>query len=367
MSQAQESTVSQEQRAAFRCASDDRFGQLRCGDRTVEVAIVDESANGFGVVALDPPACDVGETVQLRTEAGWTETRVMNMQPVAVATSHDADTSTVVMMTRLGLMRLTEARAEEDEGAGLLDRIDFKSLRVALTSLGLSAGGALAMAVGIVLGGLFMIWAFDRPALPDQDYPLFAPRFPSTKPPIELPEIIVPQIELGETEHMRQQMPSLRPASKSPRESFSTGDSLRDLLPDVSWRDLLPLDASSDSPSGAVVPPSVVRASRPEALLEDEAVRLLALEPEQLAQLRRLAEEQQAWERQRQQDASTGGATSDRATDLEIGLRALAVLNDRQRNSWMAMLRNRDAATTKTGSQEPSRDAPQSEYRPSAQ
>ncbi len=311
----------------------------------------------------------------MRTEAGWLEARVMNMRPCEVATSHDADTSTTVEMMRLGLLRLGEARRENEKGAGWLERIDFKSLRVSLASIGLSAGGALAMTLAIVAGGLFVIWALEDPnrlITSRDEFPIVAPKAPRKHSRIVLENIVAPQVELGHPDPTPPSLPSSRPATRPPRDPLPAADASRDLLPAGESRDLLPADESRDLLVEDALSQDVVSAPRPEALLEPEVARLLALEPEQLTQLHRLAEEHQALDRLNQQESVelaaqppegnvAAVALGDAAVDPEIGARALAVLDDRQRNLWLTMLRDAEDATTKTGSHEPSHDSPRVE------
>ena len=82
----------------YRYVGSAKRGQLRLGDRDIDVELLDESATGFAVLLDDAPPCAVGDTLLLQLDSTASEVRVANI--------HMPDP--LLMQTRIGLTRLDD-------------------------------------------------------------------------------------------------------------------------------------------------------------------------------------------------------------------------------------------------------------------
>jgi hypothetical protein len=90
-----------ERRNNFRIplAAEQAQGLIRVGQRSLPVQVLDTSAGGFAVVADETVQVAPGQTLQLRTAAGWHEVRVIHADPDGFG-------------TRLGLERVRDILPE---------------------------------------------------------------------------------------------------------------------------------------------------------------------------------------------------------------------------------------------------------------
>lgn len=97
-----------DRRRTFRCRIRDlRWdAALKVGWRKVPARVLNESAEGFAVVALRHPRVEAGDVVQLRTPSGWSEARVVYVKRDASAADGGTPGNRPKGPVRLGLKRL---------------------------------------------------------------------------------------------------------------------------------------------------------------------------------------------------------------------------------------------------------------------
>ena len=160
-----------DRRGSFRCpVADSRQGcMLQVGAERLPARLLDESAGGFSVLVERPAGLvlDVGQTVQLQSDSGWFEVRVVRVVEAEPPDGNDAQHSEdgPGSWFRLGLLRLHEIPPDQPSVSvfvsnryfGLQSWYPSGSL---LTATGLLL--VLAM-LAIPLGLVAMVWHDGQP------------------------------------------------------------------------------------------------------------------------------------------------------------------------------------------------------------
>ena len=100
----------EERRRSFRCLTlgPGRFGYLSCGDRQLPVEVLDQSADGAAVLLETQVEWDVNWTLCLDTESIRAEVRVANRCVETESEPTDPPSETPAVRIRLGLQRLRD-------------------------------------------------------------------------------------------------------------------------------------------------------------------------------------------------------------------------------------------------------------------
>jgi hypothetical protein len=195
---------SREDRKSFRCAAVGarQCCELKVGLQVTPAKLVDESAGGFSVLACLPTVVTVNQTLQIHTNGGWFNVRVIHVQEVLLREEPDVETAEQGPWFRLGLRRLGEV-AMPDPAAlsqptghlrfglglwrvpnglpvmlGLLLAVVAIALPLGLMSIGWNAG--LSKAMGLLKWGD----SLAEPVEPSESLPS-APQPDSTRQPTE--------------------------------------------------------------------------------------------------------------------------------------------------------------------------------------
>jgi hypothetical protein len=125
--------------------AEQRAAELRVGDASLIVRLVDQSATGFMIECDQHPGVYAGENVWLQTALGWTEAKVIKIR-------HEVD------VTRIGLERLTDVNLAIPSSTGV---IKGKALT---HETPYSSPWPTIIMIGALLGVMsFLAWtAYDR-------------------------------------------------------------------------------------------------------------------------------------------------------------------------------------------------------------
>lgn len=312
-----------DRRTFYRCAADDeRFACLQVGEAQFPVLIADESVQGFGIFVHPDARCEVGNLVKLRTESGWSECKVMNVRLLDDVLLDEDDPQSASPL-RLGLMRVKDIETDQNQRSGLRQLFSRGPQRFAVASLGHPVGGAVVFTLLLIVVAGIVIWSLERPGLV---------RVTRGEASDEMPKVIEP----------RKKITVGNDPKAPPRRRKQLGQSAGDVIKDVA-------DLVTEIP----VPRHVIQNSLPANLLDPDVVRQLSLSERQVVRLRRLLQEQQAFELLEQPAAAVASAVQagaemgDRVvhqeTSLQLGRKVLEVLDDAQRQQWEAMLASQSA------------------------
>jgi hypothetical protein len=320
----QQDPASADRRTFYRCAvEDERFACLQVGETQFPALIADESVQGFGILVHPDAWCEVGKLVMLKTESGWSECKVMNSRLLDDVLLDEDDPESGSPL-RIGLMRVKDIESDAEQRIGWRQLLTTGPRKVAVAALGHPGGGAVVFTLLLIVVAGIVIWSLERPGLV---------RVTRGEPSDEMPGVIEPRkkIIVGED------------TKAPPRRRKSLAQSAEDVVKEV-----------ADLATEIRVPQHVIRRSLPTHLLDPEVVQRLALNERQLVQLRRLIQEQQALALLEQQaqtvsDAVQAGAeigdrVVHREASLQLGRKALEVLDDDQRRQWEDLLASQAAA-----------------------
>ena len=148
-------------RASYRCPVKARRGVLTLDGRKFTVELVDESADGLGLLLRGSFEHCVGQTVILRTLADHAEVRVMNAQVVS-SDALDGDKFIGAPRTRLGVLRLRDIPIDQPvQGLRACLRA-WQSLATRYKPLNNPMLAAVLPATTIVLLVLGLVWALEH-------------------------------------------------------------------------------------------------------------------------------------------------------------------------------------------------------------
>ena len=264
-------------RASYRFAADgSRAARLRIDQQVFPVEILDESAEGFGILFDGLLECYVGESVAIETATGWSGARIMRVQVVEPAGHSDEQPGTA--RTRLGLKRVEDLPSERLTATR---RQTLRTLARAVGPPGSSwAGVALTVAIVVfAVGGL--VWVLDY-----------------MKPNVE-----IESRDLGDPVQVTAALEQT-PRGRSTAEKTLSGPQRL---------------AVARAPRS--LPDEIICLTRPELLLKPKVARQLALSPAQQKQLQII------------QETHAPEAEGPEA-DQELGERVMAVLTPEQRQTW---------------------------------
>ena len=369
-----------------------RDAQLRIGTRQFVAEILDESANGFSILLAENPGCDIGQTALLKVAAGWTETRVMNIQtqgeiaaPLASPPTEEPseapieqpDRAAREVCTRLGLMRLRDLETEEVEPAPVRWN-SWQTLRALLTHLSPLARpltGLLAFVIGAPLIALALVWMLDHSLAGDDggDGPQLRLKSPGDNARAARAERATPAPEPPRP--ARHRYIKFDILAKKSANTFSVKKKVTRLL-SLNKKQLQELQGVFDDYQKAIDrailgDPNSTNASRneqldiqlgrrglslltdeqqasllrllsrPESLIEPEIKQALALSREQLTQLRQIFDTS-ATNETKTASSSDPGAPAASSPDAQLSRRGMAVLTGKQRGSLIRLLSQTD-------------------------
>ena len=298
-------------RASYRCTADERReGRLQIGDREIPVEILDESADGFGILLNEVLAGSIGQTVALKTDAGWTEARVMHSHLVESTEFGEATDPACPGRTRLGLRRTKDLLDEESDSqpSTSLSRLALRALLAPLAGTGRAAATAAGLIVVVPLAAILVIYALEGPG-----NLLLSARHADSKATV---------------------------AGKTPRPPSRGLERRNEPTPQVA--DKAAAEATR-SPAKETAQIDLLRRSRPELLLTKDVSRLLALTDQQREQLHRIFDEFPAVvDAQSRSGTPKGADSSDSDAAIEMGQRVLTVLSAEQRKTWAWILAAKD-------------------------
>jgi hypothetical protein len=158
-----------ERRQSFRCAVDDVRQQcaLKVGAELLPAKLLEESAEGFGVLIDRPPAIEIGQNAELHTDGGWFSVRVMRVTEVeppedaepSADTAEEAEADAPPVCFRLGLRRMEEIGGWEEPKARFWgDRLLFRPrLWHSRSGMPLAAGVVLAT-IAVTVPVAMLMW-----------------------------------------------------------------------------------------------------------------------------------------------------------------------------------------------------------------
>ncbi len=296
--------------------------------------VTDESVQGFGILVHPDARCDVGKVVMLKTESGWSECKVMNVRLLDDVLLDEEDPNSGSPL-RIGLLRVKDIESSANQRSGLRQLFSNGPRRVAVASLGHPIGGAALFTLLLFVVAGIIVWTLEQPGLV---------RVTRGESSDEMPKVIEPRKRVlvgGEA------APKAPPSRRK-----KLGQAADDVVKEV-----------ADLVKEIRVPQHVIQSSLPVNLLHPDVVERLSLTERQLVQLRRLMQEQHALELLERQARLVGDAVKagvemgDRALQpentLQLGRRALEVLDDEQRRQWQALLTSQAAAAeSETGTEQ---------------
>lgn len=148
------------QRMSYRVpAVGPRYARLKFQQEERLVLIVDESAEGFGVLAECKFADTLGLVVLLQTGSGWTEAKVANVSAASVPNSLNRSGESPCM--RLGLIRIRDLPLKLAVASPFASL--FECLWRPLRPFSSSWQAATLSVAAIVCGGLVAIVALEHP------------------------------------------------------------------------------------------------------------------------------------------------------------------------------------------------------------
>lgn len=337
-------------------------GRLVLEGWDIPVKVLDESTEGFGVVADGVTPLEVGCILLLETDSGWAEVQVMNVVR-REAKSHADSSICSGTETRMGLRRLRDLPPWEfaSESRWQVAWLELKILATSMRPLAWIGAGAAILLFAATLATAVYAWRSQHPLASclvvhespsgrdkaSGRHPVLklevardparpAPQ-PSTSP--ESLQPVLPQIQVRSVSSRPVQETA---ATSEPRSQRNTSSAAGDLLTDVS--DTAPADSPPAEGSFPwAIPQDVILQSSPDILLKPAIAAALDLSREQLEQLHRLLEH---WEAK--PHAANGSSTTDHAVSAptpiaslqsenaaELVRQTLAILSPEQRQHWV--------------------------------
>jgi len=287
---------------------------LKIGEREVAVEILDESVNGFSVMADGAPECDIGDVLSVQVASNWSEVRVMNLHLQKSITEEGPGNTVSTTRTRIGLLRVRDLDAW-DTARERPRRHWWRQIIGHLRPVGRPLTTAVGLILGIFLVFVVLLWALELSApfihVVRDDGPRASPRDDVL--------LTVPSTE------------DSRPRSVGPR-PFRP---LTVKLPVASKAANPPARSREEQ----AMPEAAIRLSVPEFLLKPQISRLLALSREQVDKLRRIFDEYQTTAKEAiGADPNTSSTPATDDAEIELGRHSLTVLTEAQRASWMRHL-----------------------------
>jgi hypothetical protein len=291
------------------------------GEAQFPALIADESVQGFGILVHADAKCEVGKSVMLKTESGWSECRVMNIRLLDDVLLDEDDPESGSPL-RVGLMRVKDIEDDNQQG-GWREMLRSGPRKIAVAALGNPMGGAMVFTVLLFIVAGIVIWSLERPGLV---------RVTRGEGSDEMPEVIEPRTKV---------IVGAEDAKAPPRKRKKLGQTAKEAVKDVA-------EDVADLVKEIRIPRGVIRKSMPSRLLDPDVISRLSLDERQLTQLRGLLDEQEALDLLKDQaeqvadTVKTGVRAGEDAMHeqgaIALGQRVLEVLDDQQREEWEALL-----------------------------
>jgi len=321
-------------RESFRCAVADTRQNcaINVGSEVRQARLLNQSAGGFAVLVDRPADLNIGDTAELRTDAGWFTVRLVHVEEVE-AINDDAVASQQSPWFRLGFSRLGDSMPLDEPAVSLLARnLWFRQAQwYSQSRTPMIVGVLLAVAVAIILVGLLdMNWgagqAKDQQPSTWNDWLRNLVVSSGSPQGAPLPRSVWPAAD---------GLPLARGLAESRDGSFPLEESRAVSSPD---NDRVETTGPTSFLSGRALHDTVGRLSGAAALLLPDVVKKLKLTGDQQKQIAQLNEEttrairklyQQSAGLQRQQISEMCAQLFDEALQ-----KALKLLTGRQRAEW---------------------------------